>query len=253
MQQYLKHRQKLNPAYSLRSMALQIGVSAPTLSRILNGKRGLSIKMAYKIIDNLKFTETQKKLFLNSVKKLKYPDIDSVVISKDFNSLFVVTSDQYEILSDWEYFALYDLIELDDFKSDLNYISKKMDISIERAHLILEKMISIGLINKDKDGNISQVVGQINTTEDINSLALQASHAQTLDIGKQKLTEVDVLMRDFSSIMIPSDPDKLPEVKKLIREFRHKVASILRDGHKTELYQLAIQLFPMTNLNKGDQ
>ena len=50
---------------------------------------------------------------------------------------------------------------------------------------------------------------------------------------------------------IAMDIEKLPEVKTIIREFRQKVTALLRDGKKTDVFQLAIQLYPLTkNLRK---
>ena len=108
-------------------------------------------------------------------------------------------------------------------------------------------MLETGLIKLQDDGTLIQAVANIKTSEDVSSKALQASHVQTLDFAKEKLLTIDVLQRDFSSILVPTDPKNLTEAKKLIREFRHKMEALLKDGDKTELYQLAIQLFPMTD------
>ena len=42
------------------------------------------------------------------------------------------------------------------------------------------------------------------------------------------------------------DLSKLPEAKTIIREFRRKMATLLRDGKKTDVYQLGIQFYPLT-------
>jgi hypothetical protein len=76
-------------------------------------------------------------------------------------------------------------------------------------------------------------------------------HLETLDQGKEKL-ELDVELRDFSSIMLAIDPEKLPEAKTIIREFRQKMASLLKHGHRSEVYQLAIQFYPLTIESKQE-
>ncbi len=72
----------------------------------------------------------------------------------------------------------------------------------------------------------------------------------TLDMGKNKLEEVELELRDFSSMTIAGNPEKLAEAKTIIREFRQKLASLLRDGEKTEVYQIAIQLYPLIKTSK---
>ena len=67
--------------------------------------------------------------------------------------------------------------------------------------------------------------------------------------SKSKLDDVPVEFRDFSSMTIAVDPEKLPEAKAVIREFRQKMASLLRDGNKTEVFQFALQLYPLTDMN----
>ncbi len=68
-------------------------------------------------------------------------------------------------------------------------------------------------------------------------------------MSKSKLDDVPVEFRDFSSMTIAVDPEKLPEAKAVIREFRQKMASLLRDGNKTEVFQFALQLYPLTDMN----
>ena len=69
-----------------------------------------------------------------------------------------------------------------------------------------------------------------------------------------KLKEIEVELRDFSSMTASIDLDQLPEAKTIIREFRQKMASLLRNGsNKTDVYQLAIQFYPVTKLeNTGE-
>ncbi|MNL64824.1 hypothetical protein D3C87_1890770 [compost metagenome] len=66
-------------------------------------------------------------------------------------------------------------------------------------------------------------------------------------MGKAKLDEVDMMLRDFSSTTLAIDLDKLTEAKTIIREFRQKMSALLRDGNKTDVYQLAIQFYPLTH------
>ena len=60
-------------------------------------------------------------------------------------------------------------------------------------------------------------------------------------------------LRDFSSTTVAIDLDKLPEVKTIIREFRQKMTTLLRDGKKTDVFQLAIQFYPLTKIDKMEK
>ena len=50
------------------------------------------------------------------------------------------------------------------------------------------------------------------------------------------------------------DPEKIPEAKLIIREFRKKMGSLLNSGTKREVYQLGIQFYPVTKVqNQGEE
>lgn len=53
-------RRKRNQSYSLRAFARDIGISASTLSRIMNSKYILNAKLIYQILDRLQITKEVK-------------------------------------------------------------------------------------------------------------------------------------------------------------------------------------------------
>ena len=124
----------------------------------------------------------------------------------------------------------------------------KFNITLNRAEVVLNNLINCGLLSQNEDGEFEKAHPDIKTTEDIASNALKESHKETLSMGKDKLEEIEVELRDFSSTTVAVDLEKLPEAKTIIREFRQKMTALLRDGNKTDVYQLAIQFFPLTDL-----
>ena len=57
--------------------------------------------------------------------------------------------------------------------------------------------------------------------------------------------------RDFSSLTFPLDPKKLDQAKTLIRRFEDDLFALLdEESTPTEVYRLAIQLFPLTKMIK---
>ena len=57
-------------------------------------------------------------------------------------------------------------------------------------------------------------------------------------------------LRDFTSMTMAIDPEKLTEAKKKIREFRRGLSEFLEAGKKEEVYRLNIQLVPVTKRGK---
>ncbi len=157
----------------------------------------------------------------------------------------------YEIIAKWEYFGILTLLDtLTPNGASINDISKKLDLSAERVEEILDRLKQKKLAMRNNMGLYVPVNPILRTTEDIPSQALVDSHIETLDIGKDKLQNVELDYRDFSSIMIPTNLSKIPEAKVIIREFRQKMAALLERGDKTDVFQLAIQLYPLSKIQQ---
>ncbi len=245
----LLQRQRVNAGYSLRAFSRDIGMKPSTLSLVLNEKRPVPKKNIDTIVNCLELAPWEEALFRESI-SAKKSLLDNIVISEEFKNRYMLDDSNYKVLAEWEHYGIITLIETKDFESSVEYISKKLRISSERVEEVLQNLKTSGLIKVDENENFVLTQGALRTTEDISSKALRASHKETLDMGKEILDKVDVDKRDYSSMTIAVDPSKLPEAKSIIREFRQKMASLLKDGEKADVYQLAIQLYPLTNLEE---
>ena len=56
----------------------------------------------------------------------------------------------------------------------------------------------------------------------------------------------DFAARDITGMTMPLNPARLPEAKARIKRFRRSLMSYVTRGKCTELYQLNVQLFPLT-------
>ena len=66
------------------------------------------------------------------------------------------------------------------------------------------------------------------------------------------IDETSIDYRDFSTLAVAIDLNKIPEAKAIIREFRQKMAKLMSEGERTEVYELAIQLYPITRLRNPE-
>lgn len=247
MKEALSLKQRENPSYSLRAFARDLDVHPSTMSQIIKGNRSLPFKDSAHIVMKLKLSPVDRTLFMESLMRKK-TNIDEIKIDA-LDQRFMLDEGYYKIIAEWEHFAVLDLFELADFAPSIEGITAKLDVTTNRAQVVLNNLITCGLV-EDRDGKLVKVHEDIRTTEDISNRALKESHIETMKMGIHKLEEIEVELRDFSSTTVGVDLDKLPEAKTIIREFRQKMSALLRDGHKTDVYQLAIQFYPLTKINK---
>lgn len=245
----LSHRQRVNPSYSLRAYSNFLGLHSSTLSQVLNGKRTLPLKNAKTVVDKLNLGPKDKTLFLESLYRTK-TKIDDIKIDQN-DDRFILDESHSKVIAEWEHYAVLTLFDVTNFKASIDEIATRLGITHLRAQVVLNNLLICNLLNKDENGNLKKTHSNVRTTEDVSTKALRDSHLETLEIGKTKLEEVDIELRDFSAMTIAMSLEKLPEAKTIIREFRQKMSSLLRDGNKTDVYQLAIQFYPLTK-NLGD-
>lgn len=223
-----------------------------TLGKVIKGQRPLPLKISRQVAEALELSPAEQTLFLESLLRKK-TNIDLIPIDS-LDTRHIVDESNYRIIAEWEHFVVIDMFEIPSFERTIEDISRRLDISENRAEVVVKNLANSGLIKVDDDGKLSAIYTDIKTSEDIESKALQQSHQEALEMGRNKLKEIEVELRDFSSMTASIDLDQLPEAKTIIREFRQKMASLLRNGsNKTDVYQLAIQFYPVTKLeNTGE-
>lgn len=236
-----------NNSFSLRAFSRLLGVSPASLSEFLNGKRVLSKKMILKMADKLclspdEFTTLNDKL-IRDKKGIEHNIPDRKTIE--------IQNDQYFLIADWHYYAILCLAETHDFKSDSEWIAKRLKTTKKKVSQALERLLRIGLLKYDKNGSLKYQDITLVTTEDMPNTSIKKRHSETLEAAKQSIYTDDVLLRDMSSATIAIDPQKLPQAKKMIREFQDRLCEFLEaDDNKTEVYEVSMQIFPRSQVNK---
>jgi len=219
----------------MRAFASSLQLPPGRLSEVFSGKRPITAKMAQKIAQNLAASSDWHQAFSDSVRN-----------SKQIKNYKLIDSDEFAIIADWYHFAILSLMETDDFSSKPQWIAKRLGISKVQVELAIDRLHRLQFIKRDDKGHLSLQLDQAATTSDIPSGALKASHKQTLEQAIDSLETVNVLSRDITSMSMAIDPKRLPEAKKMIRDFRRKLAHFLEQGERTEVYNLNIQVVPVT-------
>ena len=244
----LAQRQSNNPSYSLRAFARDLDIDPSQLSKIMTGKRLLSEDLATQIVRELKLDHTESMLFQESIHRMK-PTIDSIRIPTSDERFILDDESHWKVIAEWEHYAVLSLYDIKGFDPTAGQVAERLGITEPRATEVLENLVIAGLLSEDETGRLVKSHSVVRTTEDNKSRARDASHLESLELGKEKL-RLPPELRDFSSSTLALDMSMLPQAKMVIREFRMKMASLLKDGERTEVYQLAVQFYPLTRLRQ---
>ncbi len=235
----LLRRKRDNKSYSLRAFAEYLQVPPGRLSEILAGKRPISKKMKTKLSERLGFTAIHDLLESSS-------PAFTFAQREDYHFL---TDDAFSVLADWYHFAILSLADTKDFKTDPKWIAKRLNISVFQAKDSLEKLKNLGLIEL-KGTKLRKTNKNVSTTTDMESHALRISHRQSIEQALLALNEVPLELRDITGITMAIDLKRLPLAKKIIKEFRLKMSDLLEKGDQSEVYNLNIQLYPVSTRSK---
>lgn len=248
LKEELVNRQKKNPAYSLRSYAEFLGIHPGTLSSVFNGKRTLPVATAEKIATKLNLSPKEKHFFLKSLatEKARFKFLSE---DEKENQVYLDET-HFQIIAEWEHYGVITLLECQGFQSDAKWIADRLGISTGRVELAIDRLLKANLIVTDENGQYKKTFSKLKTTEDVLSPALQKAHLEELELAKEKMAKTRLDKRDYSSVTLATNMANMEKAKAAIYEFRQKMRSILEEGEKTEVYELCIQLFPLTQLGE---
>lgn len=233
--QYLKKKQR-NPRYSLRSLARQLDLNSGRLSEYLAGKRTITRTMAERMADGIGLSIRDRKRFLDAGYK------------ENQKKAFVpLRQDEFFAISDPTHFYLLSLLETNKLEHSIDWIAKRLGISSIEARDCMDRLKRLGLVAMEK-GEFKVINGHLTTTHDVPSASLRKSHRKSIQQAMEALEQVPVHLRDITSITMPIDVARLEDAKKLTKKFRREMAELLERGNKTEVYNLNIQLVPVTRV-----
>jgi uncharacterized protein (TIGR02147 family) len=231
LSEYQKRIQR-NPAYSLRAFSRDIGVPASNLCNVLHKKRGLSLMTAKRIAQNMGMQGDEEKHFLALVqrehgrstdeRKQAQRTLKNLNKTEGFGELSL---DRFELIANWIYFAILELTHVADFKSDSDWIAKRLGVERSEVEMAVGRLLKLGLLECTDSGRLRETPGDVTTpTTDIPSRFLKEHHQQILAKAASALGTVAVEQREFAAITMAIDSRQMPAAKKYLRDFRRLFA-----------------------------
>jgi uncharacterized protein (TIGR02147 family) len=238
--QELTRRQTRNSSYSLRAFARDLGVGATTLSDVLADKRSLSKTNLGKVMEKLLVSPLEKEKLWDDYK-------DNVNRPRELDDKTVLEEDVFRLIADWQYFAVWSLAKIKDNQARPEWIANRLGIKKEEAEDAIERLIRLKLVRKSQ-GRLVRTGNSLSTTTDIPSAAIRKHHSQNLRLAEDSLHHVPVEFREFGSVTMSVNPEKLSAAKQILLKTRKKISDLLETGEVSEVYTLSFQLFPLTKL-----
>ena len=249
----LKRKKNLN--YSNNAIARDIGVSSSFFSVLINGRKKIPTKLIVKLFSLLEIDDFTQTEILRGILSEKYQGTIFQNLVKEIDSknpsafLSVLRSDSH-ILQKWYILPVLEYLSCEPKRQEFDYIAQMLSISpldVEEAFLILE---GEDLIVKNEQGFYykTEPYTRVPTTQSEN--AIRHFHSQMIHKSVEHLdnfTDLESFKnRLITGITVATNPGNIEGVKQFLEKALHDAGLSLSQGDCKEVYQLNIQLFPLT-------
>ncbi len=226
-------RCRVNNRYSIRAFARQLDIDQSTLTQMLNGKRKVSDKM----VNTLEKKIGVKFHFQNENYNLDF-------------KYTVLSTDAFTVISDWYHYAILEMTEVKNFKSNPKWIAERLNITPTQAQMAIERLLRLDMIIEE-DNTLRRTKNHVvNYTEGITSGAHKEFQRQVITKALHAIDNCPQDLKDITAITFPANSAKLKEVKEKIKKFRREICDYMEDGNHDSVFQLCVQLYPFTNTKK---
>lgn len=254
---FFEYKKQQNTNYSYRVFTSKAGLkSSGHLKMVIDRQRNLGNKTLPLYLKALDLSNKKEAaLFELLVKYDQSKNIDEktqlferILGEKKKTTASILESNQYMLLSKWYVVTTYVLIGMKSFCSTEESLLKAFGQKISKTKLqkALQILIETGLIIK-KDDYYTQTSGSITTPDKIKAIAVNKYHESMVHLSLESLKTDKVEKRNFNGVTIAIGPKNYDMLIKKLNEFRKEINEMTsNDEEATQVYQLCVNLFPLT-------
>lgn len=257
LRDYYTKNKSQNKYFSYRYFAQKAGIKSPVFYKeVAEGKKRLSPNMVEKFCKALHFNEKEADYFKYLVffdqaktgkeKQEYYLALRSMQNAKNEK---VLNADQYDYFSTWYNVVIRELVTLFDFKDNFKLLAATVlpPITPREAAASVELLLKLGLIKKQPDGTYVQVDTAITAESGVASIAIRNFNKEMATHAVAAIENFRKTERTIFGITIGISPEMFDIINAEIAAFKDRIVTLVsRDEKCDRVYQLNMQLFPMS-------
>jgi uncharacterized protein (TIGR02147 family) len=250
---------KVHDGLTLRQWAQMTALSPSYLNLVLSSKRLPPKKTLLKLAKSLDLDSLSTEALLAAhtqdwlaQKKIVYQKIDAV--DELVNEFDTVIAGESILLKSWLHLAILEFSTCHNFTDDPTYLSKIFNTSNSNIKVALYDLLQSGFLIRNRENKLekSKLKLRIPTTRSrevirnfhIENLKKAVGHLQTN--YDQKSFE----KRLITGYTLAVNPEYIDQAKIMIQKSLVEIVAKLTSGSCSEVYQLQIQLFPLSGNSK---
>lgn len=236
--------------FSYRVFSNKTGVQSPNyLKLIVDGSRNLTLPHARRVAKFCGLSAEETQYFLSLVKwnqagkQEEASELWSQVLKlRSRAKRLELSSAQLGIVTDLNVIALFELLQVEQKSLDKERLAKRLNQSVKDVEAGLALLEKAQLIRGNKVLNKT-----LKSADDVPSKSIRQYHHQALEAARKALESTAVEEREYISTTLTVKKSDLPKLKEQIRALRDQMLSSAEAAAGAEeVYQLNVQLFPLT-------
>ena len=269
LQDYYNYLSSKNSQFSETAFIRKAGYCSNSrgyLGLIIKGKRNLSTKAIVRFAQACEMNSGESNYFenlvhFNQAKNIKERDFYFQRIAKKMKSkspeVYQLLQSQYNYCSQWYVVAIRELVSLDDFVEDPEWIAKRFNYKVTKKQITqaIEDLLALKLLKRDEQGRPQQAEALVRFAEgEATASNFVNFHQQMLELSGEAL-ERNYQERSASSVILTCQADELENIRQEIAEFRAMILAKYGDqiARPNQMLAMNIQLFPLTQTPSATQ
>lgn len=250
-----KRKRATRRGYSANAFARDLGVTPTFVSNMLNGKKLPPRERINDISKILELDSTEKRSLIQSIllQKEASPLIRKYLrdqVPPSARSLRVpVSPNTYNIFTRWWIIPILESLTLESPLNNGSSIIHRLGISSKDYEIGIKFLLNEGLIEKTNNGYVKKN-SHLYFATGRSKRDIRQFHEQMIQKAREALTKVqeeDFQQRLITGFTFAMAPEHLEALKIRITQFLGEVSQEASDGQCDSIYQLNVQLFPLTS------
>lgn len=261
LRDFYEEKKRDNTFISFRYLGNRMELDPGFLLKVIQGKHHLAERSIAPVCAYLKFSEQETRYFevLVSYNKAR----TSSDIKLYFEKLMAlrepgsrpVEESQYAFYQKWYHSAIHALLSIYEFKGGYKKLASILTpcITAKQAQESIRLLTKIGMIKCEDDGVYRPTDFFVTSGERWQTVAIHNFQKETINLSSQSLDLHPKEVRDISTVTVALSMKDLPEIRERIRQFRKSILSLDSGNQPDTVFQINIQVFPVTLPPGGNQ
>jgi uncharacterized protein (TIGR02147 family) len=254
---FYQEKKQTTRHFSYRYFAQRAGIKSPVfLKQVIDGERNLTREMVEKFILALNLNKKESLFFKNLVlfnqakSASEKQESYSIMLSMmNYVQERQLSRNHCTYFNKWYNSVIRELVCLYDFKDDFDLIAStvKPPITADEAKKAVLLLLRLKLIVRKSDGTYRQRDMAITSNDDMVALARRSFNSEMLLLARDANQTLSQTERNVSGITMGISKACYEVLLQEMAAFKERVKTIVyNDENSTRVYQLGIQLFPLS-------